>query len=283
MTIKTSVIRPVVAEAKRTFPVREYGYGARFSAPGSRITVSELNGAPCLVLHSPVGRRAENGRYSHGWDCFEASYFIRNRLNGSGINSGIIELNTPLYSRDYAVQVPGVDYLSITPGVHNEHIESCTDKKPLEDDRADHIWEHNRTADLCLTNGIRVYGWQKKFGIDIMNCFSLNVRKDGMFRIWTNSSSIRNRVFGDVIDLFYSVPPKDIERCRTAFLMDGNRKGFSFMTRSEEFSSMDAEDKIGDFYAALETARALAHKVVPMVMRLIDRKASGFLSSRDAE
>lgn len=274
-----SLIRPVVAEARRTFPVKEYGYGARFRAPGTKIRLSESNGDPCLVLNTPGGRQVENGRYSHGWDCFEASYFIKTRLHEKGLYSRIVELGTPLFSRDYAVCLSGDHFLSITPGVNTGQLVSAPGKKHLADDHADSVWKDNRTADLCLTNGVKVFGLQQRFGIDIMNCFLLKIRSDGMLGIQISSGSIRNGEFGNVADLVFSVDPGHIERCRTAFQRDGNKKGFAFMTMGGEVSSMDAMERSGDFFAVLGTAHAIARKVVPMVMRMLDSKAVGFLSS----
>lgn len=110
-------VNNILESGRKLFPQNQYGYGSWFKMPGTKIAPADMHRPSELTLSGNVGREKRNDRYYPGFDCIEASHWLKEQLQNEGLNPRYAWVQSPLHTRDVGIELSG-ELLSLTPNIN---------------------------------------------------------------------------------------------------------------------------------------------------------------------
>lgn len=154
--MRSARIDNILAKGRLLFPQNEYGYSSWFKMPGIIISPLREQRLMKLALIGSVQREMRDGRYYPGFDCFEASYWLKDQVHHEGGKSRDVWVQNPLYPRDIGIEVDG-KLLSLTPQI-DPASPFVKVKSALPEGMVEDIWKLREFPCLIDLSGITLFG-----------------------------------------------------------------------------------------------------------------------------
>lgn len=268
----------IAIEARRVFPVSDYGFGKFLKMPDTRIVQKDPRNRFDLGLTSPTPRELVNGRYTPGWDCFESSLWIRNQLQESGHKAMVLAAQTPVYPTDNIViykekgwfKLPKL--MSITPGVIPSRVK--LEKEYSEQELQSAFAEHKFVdAQRSVSGSITTTSAEGIGGSVVKNGFGLFFDNPGTFELSIMTDLVIGGFGRGKHESIFYCPLREIDTIRR-LAAEGNVGSAIERLANKTWWPPDAWNLRGvpeEFRAQMELATArTAEEYVPLVLKALD-------------
>lgn len=260
----------IVNAAKARFPFREYGYSAWFKHPGAIITQTEANNPiGKLMLRSDQPRHLVNGRFYPGWDCIEATHFLKEVFDINGYPSAPIRLRSNVHDQDFALISEGEIY-SITPGVEAA---IATGQVAIQGEVNDleTLWEERAKIDHPASGEMVLLHWRVSSHYELLNYAGIYFQPGGIFELVFQTNLIDQGKKIEGMELSFLAALNTLATIREMILTGET----NFALKNFQLRAMRAPFSLHNFPGReLEIVREInsetARDMLPEIIRLLD-------------
>jgi len=174
----------ILSRGRVVFPVADYGNYRSVISDLTVLSVEECGelgtGEKRLIMKSSQPRViTQDGRYSEGFDCFESSYWLMEKLRQQGGEARLVMVSHPFFSSDYAVFMPGENKTySLTPGLGFD-VSMLSRIGEIGDDLAKSNWEQRAIHPLALDLPGAVLGVRANPSSMTIDFFEVHIHSEG--------------------------------------------------------------------------------------------------------
>lgn len=271
---RAQTINRIVLDASLLFPVQEYGYSTWFNHPGVKITPVDSSRQFDLVIRSDVPRRSENGRYYPGWNCLEASHYLKQRLDAEGLAARYVALDNFTNPHDTAVMVEGESLpVSITPGVYinrrtfNNGLFTFYD---IPETQIETYLKQNDTLEQMISSYWFLIGFQGLAGFDFLNYAAISFDDGNIIFLFLTNFLAR----GLIVSSFEVRSSFPLARLKEAYEKFANRdytvlKEFKTSATKTAFHGYQGTRR--ELLIAAQVNARLASTTMIKIFRILDR------------